>query len=346
MSLLQKTLDSIEPLDEKAMERAQARLDSLLKPPGSLGRLESVAVQLAGITGNIVNRVQHRTIIVMCADNGVTAEGVTSFPREVSRLVAETMLKGIAGVAVLARHANARLIVVDVGLEGTVEVPGIMDRKVRHATANMAHEPAMSRAQCLQAIETGIEITNDAIAAGADIIGTGEVGIGNTTTSSAVLLALTGASAEELVGRGAGLSDEGLQHKREIVRAAVARHAPDPRDPVDVVSKVGGLDIAGLMGCYLAAAANRVPVVIDGFIAGAAAVAAAALHPEARAFMIPSHASGEPGARVIARTLAMEPMLNMGMRLGEGTGCALAFPVIEAAARVIAEMGTFADIGM
>lgn len=346
MSLLESALQNIKPLNIDAMQKARERLDSLLKPPGSLGRLEEIAIKLAGITGAVGGPIGKKTILVMAGDNGITEEKVSSFPREISTLVAETMLKGISGVSVLARHAGADIKLVDLGLLGDVKDDRVINRKIRRMTSNMAVRPAMTRDEALRAIETGIEITNMAVDEGAGILGTGEIGIGNTTTASAVLHAFRAGDLDEIVGRGAGLSDEGLRHKKETVRRAVELNRPDTGDPVDVLSKVGGFDIAGLCGCYLAAAARRRPVVIDGFIAGTAAVAAVKMHPGARDFMFTSHASAEPGVAAVSRVLDLSPMLALDMRLGEGTGAALAFHVIEAAVKIISEMGTFGDIGM
>ncbi len=346
MSLLESTLQNIKPLDPDAMQKARERLDNLLKPPGSLGRIEDIAIKLAGITGVIGGPVAKKTILVMAGDNGITEEKVSSFPREISTLVAETMVKGLSGVSVLARHAGADLKVVDLGLEGDLMDGRVINRKIRRMTSNMADGPAMDRGEALRAIETGIEIANAAVDEGADILGTGEIGIGNTTTASAVLHSFGAGSLDEIVGRGAGLTDEGLRHKKDMIRRAVELNRPEPADPVDVLSKVGGFDIAGLCGCYLAAAARRRPIVIDGFIAGTAAVAAVKMHPGVRDFMFTSHASAEPGVAAISRILELHPMLALDMRLGEGTGAALAFHVIEAAVKIINEMGTFKDIGM
>jgi nicotinate-nucleotide--dimethylbenzimidazole phosphoribosyltransferase len=346
MDLLKSTIQSIRPLDEAAMQKAREQLDAKLKPPGSLGRLEDIAVKLAGITGVIGGPIRRKTIMVMCADNGVTEEKVSSFPADISALVAETMLGGISGVSVLARHAGADLTVVDLGLFREVKDGRIVNRRIRPGTSNIAKGPAMSPEEAVRAIETGIETTLEALDRGADIIGTGEIGIGNTTTASAVLHAITGESLDEVVGRGAGLTDEGLRNKKEVIRRAVEINRPDQNDAIDVLSKVGGFDIAGLAGCYLAAAARRKPVVIDGFIAGAAAVAALTMHPGVRDFMFTSHASAEPGVATVSRALELQPILALEMRLGEGTGAALGFHVIEAAVKIMNEMGTFKDIGM
>ncbi|MCP4137224.1 MAG: nicotinate-nucleotide--dimethylbenzimidazole phosphoribosyltransferase [bacterium] len=346
MELLQKTIENIGSLNQEAMEKAQERLDYLLKPPGSLGKLEDIAKRLAGISGEVMNRVDKKTIVVMASDNGVVEEKVTSFPQEVSGLVAKTMATGISGVAVLARHAGASLKVVDLGLVEDTGEENVINKKIRKGTSNIAQGPAMSREEAVQAIETGIAITNQAIDEGAELIGTGEVGIGNTTTSSAVLYALTRGNLDVIVGRGAGLDDAGLALKKKVVAQAVEVNNPDPGDAVDVLAKVGGFDLAGLAGCYLAAASRRIPVVIDGFISGVAAVAAIRLKSEAREFMFTSHGSVEPGTALVTEVVGLSPMLNMNMRLGEGTGCALAFLIIEAATKMMLEMGTFGDVGM
>jgi nicotinate-nucleotide--dimethylbenzimidazole phosphoribosyltransferase len=346
MNLLDQTIKEIRPLDVAAMHAAQERLDSLLKPPGSLGKLEDIARQLAGITGKVINTINKKRIMVMCGDNGVTVEGVTSFPSSVSALVADTMARGISGVSVLARHAGADLTIVDLGLDADIANAGILNKKIRKSTSNIAVGPAMTREEAVRAIETGIETTFAAIDEGVDLLGTGEIGIGNTTSSSAVLYAFTGALLDEIVGRGAGLNDEGLARKKDIVHRAVAVNVPDLNDPLDVIAKVGGFDIAGLAGCYIAAANRRIPIVIDGFISGVAAVAAIRMAPGARNFMFASHLSAEPGAVAVGRELALAPMLTMDMRLGEGTGCALAFMIIEASVEMMTSMGTFSDIGM
>ena len=346
MSLLQKTIQAITPLNQDTITEAQKHLDFLLKPKGSLGKLEDIALQMAGITGKIKNNTDKKVIMVMCNDNGISDENITSFPRTISMLVADCMLKGIAGVAVLGKHAGCDLRVVDLGLETDPPTPGIIKRKIRACTSNFLKEPAMSRDEAIKAIETGIEETIKAIDDGYNLIGTGEVGIGNTTTSSAMLHVLTGKSLDEVVGRGAGLTDEGLNHKKEVIHLAIEKHNPNPKDPIDVLLKVGGFDIAGMAGTYLACAARRVPVVMDGFISGAAAVLACRLCPEVKNYIFPSHSSVEPGTKVIMEDLGMEPIMYMNMRLGEGSGAALAFHIIDASMVMMNNMGTFADIGM
>ena len=345
MHLLKQTLDAIRPVDRVVMAAAQREIDYCLKPPGSLGKLESMARQIAGITGQVHNAIRKKAIVVMMADNGVYTEGVAMYPQDITRIGAEFVTTGRMGVNFLARQAGADIIAVDIGIQVDVDLPGVINRKVRYGTANFLKEPAMTREEAIQAIEAGIEVTMDAIDRGYDLIGTGEIGIGNTTASSAVLFAFTGAPIDRVVGRGAGLTDEAFARKKAVVEKAVRRHRPDPDDPLDVLAKVGGLDIAGMVGTYLACAARRVPVVTDGLISNVAALAAMRCKPEAVQYMIPSHISFEPGAKLLKEITGLEPMLDMDMRLGEGTGCALVFTIIEAALRMIEEMGTFAALG-
>ena len=345
MHLLKQTLDAIRPVDRTVMAAAQREIDYCLKPPGSLGKLESMARQIAGITGQVHNAIRKKAIVVMMADNGVYTEGVAMYPQDITRIGAEFVTTGRMGVNFLAKQAGADIIAVDIGIQVDVDLPGVINRKVRYGTANFLKEPAMTREEAIQAIEAGIKVTNDAIDRGYDLIGTGEIGIGNTTASSAVLFAFTGAPIDRVVGRGAGLTDEAFARKKAVVEEAVRRRRPDPDDPLDVLAKVGGLDIAGMVGTYLACAARRVPVVTDGLISNVAALAAMRCKPEAVQYMIPSHISFEPGAKLLKEITGLEPMLDMDMRLGEGTGCALVFTIIEAALRMIEEMGTFAALG-
>jgi len=345
MELLQKTLDAIAPTDRAVMAAAQKEIDYCLKPPGSLGKLEDIARQIAGITGKIHNRITKKAIVVMMADNGVCSEGIAMYPQDITRIGADFVTSGRMGVNFLANYAGADIIAVDVGIQVDVDLPKVINRKVRYGTANFLEQPAMSRAEAVQAIEAGIEVTNTAIDQGYDLFGAGEIGIGNTTASSAVLYGFTGAHIDRVVGRGAGLTDQAFERKKEVVKQAVRLHRPDPDDALDVLSKVGSLDIAGMAGVYLACAARRVPVVTDGLISNVAALTAMRLKPEAVDYMIPSHISFEPGAKLLKEITGLEPMLDMNMRLGEGTGCALVFSIIEAALRMIEEMGTFAAIG-
>ena len=345
MELLQKTLDAIAPTDRAVMAAAQKEIDYCLKPPGSLGKLEDIARQIAGITGKIHNRITKKAIVVMMADNGVCSEGIAMYPQDITRIGADFVTSGRMGVNFLANYAGADIIAVDVGIQVDVDLPKVINRKVRYGTANFLEQPAMSRDEAVQAIEAGIEVTNTAIDQGYDLFGAGEIGIGNTTASSAVLYGFTGAHIDRVVGRGAGLTDQAFERKKEVVKQAVRLHRPDPDDALDVLSKVGSLDIAGMAGVYLACAARRVPVVTDGLISNVAALTAMRLKPEAVDYMIPSHISFEPGAKLLKEITGLEPMLDMNMRLGEGTGCALVFSIIEAALRMIEEMGTFAAIG-
>ena len=291
------------------------------------------------------NTISKKAIVVMMADNGVVAEGIAMYPQDITRIGADFVTSGRMGVNFLANYAGADIIAVDIGIQVDVDLPRVLNRKVRYGTANFLKEPAMSREEAIRAIEAGIEVTNAAIDQGYDLIGTGEIGIGNTTASSAVLYAFTGAHIDRVVGRGAGLTDAAFARKKAVVQQAVRLNRPDPDDPLDVVSKVGSLDIAGMTGTYLACAARRVPVVTDGLISNVAALAAMRLAPEAVEYMLPSHLSFEPGAKLLREITGLEPMLDMNMRLGEGTGCALMFSIIEAALRMIEEMGTFAAIG-
>ena len=346
MQLLRETLATIRPADRVVMAATQREIDYCLKPPGSLGKLEDIARQIAGITGQVHNQINRKAIVVMMADNGVYTEGIAMYPQDVTRIGADFVTSGRMGVNFLANYAGADIFAVDIGIQVDVEhLPRVIQRKIRPGTANMLKEPAMSREEAIRAIEVGIEVTNNAIDQGYDLFGAGEIGIGNTTASSAMLYAFTGAPIDRVVGRGAGLTDEAYARKKAVVQEAVRLHQPDQDDPLDVLAKVGGLDIAGMAGVYLACAARRVPVVTDGLISGVAALTAMRLKPEVLDFMIPSHISFEPGAKLIKEITGLEPMLDMNMRLGEGTGCALVFSIIEAALRMIEEMGTFAALG-
>ncbi|RDV82494.1 nicotinate-nucleotide--dimethylbenzimidazole phosphoribosyltransferase [Ammonifex thiophilus] len=341
--LLAETCARIGDLDREAMAWAQARLDQLLKPPGSLGRLEELAVQLAGITGDPLPAIKDKCVIVMAGDHGVVAEGVSAAPQEITYQILPHFLQGTAGIGVLARHVGARLVVVDVGVARPVSFPGVLVRKVRAGTGNIARGPAMSREEALQAIGVGIEVATEEVRKGASLIATGDMGIGNTTPSSAILSAFTGLPAEETVGRGTLVNDTVLQKKREVVARSLAVNRPDPSDPLDVLAKVGGLEIAGLAGVILGAAAHRVPVLLDGFITGAAALVAAGLCPRVRQFLIASHLSQEKAHRHMLRHLGLRPLLDFDLRLGEGTGAALAMPLVEAACKILKEMATFSE---
>jgi nicotinate-nucleotide--dimethylbenzimidazole phosphoribosyltransferase len=344
--LLEKTLNEVGGLDEEAMKLAQERLDSLIKPPGSLGRLEGIAVQLAGIAGQARPEIGKKTVIVMAADHGVVAEGVSAAPPEITAQMLPAFLQGVAGIGVLARQAEAQLVVVDIGVAVPVTYPGVVNKKIRAGSANIARGPAMTRNEAVQALETGINIAREEIKKGATLLATGDMGIGNTTPSSAVFAALSGYRVEKITGRGTLVNDEVLARKIKVVARAIEVNRPDPQDGLDVVAKVGGLEIAGLAGVILGAAACRVPIVLDGFITTAAALIAFALQPRTKQFMFASHLSGEQGHQLMLDYLGLKPMLYLNMRLGEGTGAVLAMPIVEAAARIIKEMASFRDAGV
>jgi len=340
MELLEKALNSPGDLYEKAMLEARNRLNSLFKPPGSLGKLETMAIQIAGITGKVNNSFSKKLIIVMAADNGVTEEGVSVKRVETTASITKTMAAGGAGISVLARHAASDLMVIDIGIKEEIDCAGVINKKIRYGTGNIMKGPAMTREETIRAIETGIKAVLEASEKGYQLIGTGEAGIGNTTTSSAIFSLYAGTEIEDITGMGAGLSDEGVKKKIEVIKKSIEFNHPDPSDPVDVLSKVGGLDIAGLTGCYLGCALQRIPVVIDGFISGVAALMAIKLNEKARNFMFPSHISSEKGGKKLMEFLSMEPVVCMDMRLGEGTGCTMSFFILEGACKIINEMFT------
>lgn len=343
MNNFKTMIEGIKPLDKKAMEEAKIRMDDLVKPIGSLGRLEDIAIQLSGITGQLKNIIEKKCTVVMSADNGVMDEGVSAAPQVVTLIQTGNMFKGICGINVLSKVAGSDIRLVDIGINGDVDFPGLIQKKIRKGTSNMAKGPAMSRDEAMQAIETGIEVVNQLVEDGYNLLGTGEMGIGNTSTSSAVLMCFSGCSVEVAVGKGAGLTEEDFAKKKRVIETALKVNNPDPKDPIDVIAKVGGFDIAGLVGCYLAAAYHRVPIVIDGFISGVAALTAYRINPLTKEYMIPSHASAEPGYDYMIKQIGLEPLLLLKMRLGEGSGCPLAFNVIEGATAVMNNMATFAE---
>jgi nicotinate-nucleotide--dimethylbenzimidazole phosphoribosyltransferase len=346
------SLPSIPPLDQSAASQARARQETLTKPPGSLGRLEELSIQLAAITGQARPSVARKTVIVMAGDHGVTAEGVSAYPAEVTPQMVLNFSRGGAAINVLARQAGARVVVVDIGVAADIEpadtLPGtsLQRRKIARGTQNMARGPAMTGAQAEAAIAEGIDVVNAEIANGLDLVATGDMGIGNTTASAAIVAALTGVPVAQVTGRGTGVDDAGLERKIVVIERALAVNRPDPRDALDVLSKVGGLEIAGLAGVILGAAAHRIPVVVDGFISGAAALVAVGLAPGVRHYLIASHQSVEVGHRVVLERLGLRPLLDLDLRLGEGTGAVLAFHLIEASARILKEMATFTEAGV
>ncbi len=343
MDELIKILNNIVPLDESAMEKARERQAELAKPPGSLGKLEDISIQLAGITGSIYNHVSKRRIIVMCADNGVFEEGVASAPQSVTLAQTVNLTRGLTGCAALAKHFGDEIRVVDVGVNAQIACPDVIDRKISMGTKNLAKEPAMTRNQAERAIMTGIAMADIAKRESVDILGVGEMGICNTTTSSAVLAALTGLDAEAVTGRGGGITDRAFEKKKKVIDSALALHAPDRNDVIDVLSKVGGFDIAAMCGVFIGAAKNRLPVVVDGFISIVAALCAVRLCENVRGYLIPSHHSYELGYNIAANELGFDAYLLLNMRLGEGSGCPLAFEIVDAACAVMNDMATFAQ---
>ena len=346
MRFLEKTLEAIGELDRTAMEAAMQRQKCLTKPPGSLGVLEELAVQVAGITGHTGSAIERKLIITIAGDHGVVAEGVSAYPPEVTWQMLSNFVAGGAAINVLARHAKARVLVVDMGVAAPVNLEGVLNCRIRAGTGNIAHGPAMSREEAIACLETGIAIVNQEVEKGVQLIGTGDMGIGNTTPSSAILAAFSGLPAERFVGRGTGIDDAAWERKVRAINRALEVNRPDPRDALEVLAKVGGLEIGGLAGCILGAAACRVPVIIDGFISGAAALIAARLQPRVRKFMIASHLSVEPGHRFMLDLLNLKPMLKMNLRLGEGTGAALAMTMLDAAQKIMKEMATFESAGV
>ena len=344
---MQKELDALVcevlPLDRGAMTAAEEYQARLAKPPGSLGRLEEISIQLAGITGRVHNALNKKQLLVFAADNGVVAEGVSSAPQSVTKQQTINLMRGKTGAAVLAKHFGCGLTVCDVGVNADIYESTVLNRKIAYGTQNICTGPAMTREQTLQAILTGAEIARTV---DADVIGVGEMGIGNTTTSSAVLAVLLGADVEAVTGRGGGITEESFRKKKAVIRTAIEVNRPDRDDVVGVLSKVGGFDLAAMCGAFLGAAAARRPAVIDGLISAAAALCAVRLCPNVRGYLVPSHASFEIGYRLAMEAMDLRPLFDLGMRLGEGSGCPLAFQVLDAACAVINDMATFDEAGI
>ena len=346
MSLLSQTLAAISPLSRTAASEADARQALLTKPRGSMGRLEDVGSQLAGIAGSCPPPVpQHPAIAVFAADHGVHAQGVTPWPQEVTAQMVANLAAGGAVVNALARQIGASVTVVDVGVAADLpDAPNLLRHKVAHGTADMTQGPAMSRVQVLAAMEAGIAVATALVDSGADLLVSGDMGIANTTASAALIAALTGHEPAQVTGRGTGIDDAMLAHKTAVVERALAR--VDRSEPVAVLSQVGGLEHAALAGYLLGGAAHRVPVVLDGVIAVSAALVASALSPQAAGYWIAGHVSAEPGARAALAHLGMTPLLDLELRLGEGSGAALAVPLVQSAARLLREVATFDSAGV
>lgn len=338
--MLQSLIQEIKPLDVTAMDEAKKHQAKLAKPPGSLGKLEDISVQLAGITGKVHNSIEKKHLLVFAADNGVVAEGVASAPQSVTLKQAINLTKEKTGASVLAAHIGCGITVCDVGINADVKNSDVIDKKIAYGTNNIAKGSAMTKEQAIKAIITGARLAKST---DANIIGVGEMGIGNTTTASAVLSVLLDVDAEKVTGRGAGITDSAFQKKKDVIKQAIRINNPDKNDILDVLSKVGGFDIAAMCGAYLGAAASRKPVVIDGFISVVAALCAVKLCPNVLNYLIASHASFEIGYSLAIKELGISPMLNLNMRLGEGSGCPLAFQIVDAACSIMNKMATFED---
>ena len=329
--------------DGNAMAAARERQAQLAKPPGSLGRLEALSVQLAGITGNVHNTIEKKHLLVFAADNGVVEEGVSSAPQNVTLMQTINLTRHKTGASTLCRHFGCDITVCDVGVNADIRDPKVLDRKVANGTQNIARGPAMTREQAIQAILTGMELARNT---DADVIGIGEMGIGNTTTSSAVLSVLLDADVNTVTGRGGGITDQSFLKKKQVIQTAIALNCPDKSDVIDVLAKVGGFDIAAMCGAFIGCAATRRPAVIDGFISAVAALCAYKLCSNAVHYFIPIHASYEIGYQLAMDAMGLEPLFLLGMRLGEGSGCPLAFEVLGAACAIINDMATFDQAGI
>jgi nicotinate-nucleotide--dimethylbenzimidazole phosphoribosyltransferase len=347
ISRLDACRHAIGPLDAGAMAGAAARWDTLTKPHGSLGRLERLACQVAGITGQARPRVVERLVFVLAGDHGVTAEGVSAYPSAVTAQMVHNFARGGAAINVLSRHVGARVVVVDMGVDAELPaLSGLISKKVGLGTRNFAQQPAMTPAEALTCVETGIALAEAEIRAPHTWVVTGDMGIGNTTASSAIVATMTGAAVERVTGRGTGVTGAALAHKAAVIKQALDLHRPNAADALEVLSKVGGFEIGGLAGIILGAAARRCPVVLDGLIATAAALLALGLVPAVREYLIAGHRSVEPGHTIALQALKLEPVLDLELRLGEGTGGVLALPVLEAACRLLDEMATFDEAGV
>jgi nicotinate-nucleotide--dimethylbenzimidazole phosphoribosyltransferase len=347
MKILSQTIKAIKPLNTEAKAAARARQEQLIKPAGSLGRLEEISIQIAGIQGKARPTIEQKAMITMAGDHGIIAENIGNWPQEVTAQMVENFLRGGAGINVLARQARARITFVDMGVACDLKPhPRLMVRKIGYGTKNICAGPAMTEAQAVLAIETGIDIVANEAKLGLDIVGTGDMGICNTAASSAVFAAMTGLPADKVTGRGTGLTDEQLAHKTGCIRRALERNQPEKSKPVEVLMKVGGFEIGGLAGVMLGAAARGIPVIIDGFISGAAALIATGLAPQIKNYLIAGHVSAEAGHAAMLQYMGLKPVLSLEMRLGEGTGAALCLYIAEAAVRTLNEMATFAEGGV
>ena len=342
MQRLKETISKIEKIDFSLAEKTQRRLDSLTKPQGSLGRLEALAKRIVEITRYENPPMKNKVIFTMAADHGVVEEGVSAFPQEVTLQMVYNFTAGGAGINVLARYVGARVVVIDMGTASDLNPhPELIIKKVNYGTKNMAKGPAMTKEEAIKSIEYGIEVFEEELPNGIDIVGTGDMGIGNTTPSSAIAACFTKRPPEELTGRGTGIGDQALLNKIAVIKRALKLNSPDPDDAIDVLTKVGGFEIGGLAGVILASASRRIPIVIDGFISGAAALIAYHLEPKIKDYLIAAHCSVEIGHKIVLDFLGLKPILDLNLRLGEGTGSALAMNIIEAGIKILTQMATF-----
>ncbi len=346
MKLLQETIDSIKEVDKKYMQEAKSRLDSLFKPIGSLGALENICIQLAGIYENKYFDTSKKAIITFAADHGIYEEGVAPDPQILTKLQIPNFAKGVSGVGTLGTFAKAKIIAVDVGVNCDEKLEGVLDYKIRKGTSNIAKGPAMTREEAIKALEIGIKLAKEAIEEGHKVLGIGEMGIGNTTPTSAIISVFGDFDPIDVTGMGAGLNHEGIIKKAKVIKEAIALNKPDKKDAIDVLSKVGGFEIGAMAGVILGASANKVPVVIDGFISYSSAILALNLNPLCKDYMIASHFSAEAASQKALSLLDLEPILYMNMRLGEGSGAALAFNIIEGANFMYKNMITREEVGI
>jgi nicotinate-nucleotide--dimethylbenzimidazole phosphoribosyltransferase len=345
---IKETIQKITPINFKLTEKARKRLDNLTKPQGSLGRLEDFAGQIVGISRNLNPEIKRKVILVMAGDHGVAQERVSAFPQEVTFQMVYNFIRGGAGINVLARHIGADVLVVDMGVaKDFASEKGLIIKKIAYGTKNIAQGPAMSRDEAERAIIAGIEVFEDELSRkGIDIVGLGEMGIANTTPSSAIVACLTKSKVEEVTSQGTGINEDQLKNKIRVIKQAIEINHPNLEDGLDVLSKIGGFEIGGLVGCILAAAAHRVPIVIDGFISCASALIAIKLAPLVKDYIFASHNSVEKGHKIALKYIGKVPMFDLGMRLGEGTGAALGISFIEAGVKILTQMATFTDAGV
>lgn len=343
---MEETIKKIGALDEHAISAARARQDILTKPAGSLGTLEDISTKVAGITGNAMPEMKDKLIITMAGDHGVTDDGVSAYPKAVTAQMVYNFLNDGAAINVLARHAGARVVIVDMGVAVDFTHERLVSKKIAYGTANMAKGPAMTYEDAVRSIEAGIEVFESEAKKGVDIVGVGDMGIGNTTSSSAIVAVITGEAVKKVTGRGTGIDDAGLEKKIAVIEEAIRVNKPNNKDAIEVLAKVGGFEIGGMAGVILAAASHSVPVVIDGFISGTAALVAYGIAPAVKDYMIAAHLSVERGHSVTLDYIGLKPLLDLDMRLGEGTGAALGISIVDAACKILGEMATFEDAGV